>query len=151
MFGIVPLSRGAGVPRIRWLDSVCAVLVLTSACASAVPPSGPTATQATNGAQPSSAVTPNAGRTPSDEESSLVPAADRFFVPAAINVKVGTTVTWRNEGQEVHNIFANDGLFRSADLAPGNTFSYTFIRPGRYAYLCTHHAGDGMYGEVNVE
>jgi plastocyanin len=138
---------GRRTPAESLSGSACAVLLLISACAPIAPGA---ATPSANGVRPSSPVRPNAQATPSDEKSSLVLAADRFFVPAAIEVKVGATVTWRNEGQEVHNIVAHDGSFRSPDLAPDNTYSYNFLRPGRFSYLCTYHAGDGMYGEVDV-
>lgn len=108
-------------------------------------------TPAASGVRPFAPITPNARPTPSDENSSRVVAADRFFVPNVIEVKVGTTVTWRSEGQEVHNIIADDGSFRSPDLATDNTFFYTFMRPGRYRYVCAYHAGDGMFGWVDVK
>jgi plastocyanin len=138
---------GRRTPAESLSGSASAVLLLISACAPSAPGA---ATPPADGVPPSSPVTPNAQATPSDEKGPLVLAADRFFVPDVMEVKSGMTVTWRNEGQEVHNIIANDGLFRSPDLAPYNTFSYTFNRPGRYRYACTYHAGDGMFGEVDV-
>lgn len=151
VFGIAPPRRGAGLWRDPWLGGVCALLLLTSACAPVVTGAGATPTPAGSGVRPFAPITPNARPTPSDENSSLVVAADRFFVPDVIEVKVGTTVTWRSEGQEVHNIIADGGSFRSPDLATDNTFFYTFMRPGRYRYVCAYHVGDGMFGWVDVK
>lgn len=80
-----------------------------------------------------------------------VSLAEHFFDPALLTVKVGTTVTWRNVGQQVHDVNARDGSFHSSLLGPGGTFSYTFTAPGRYPYFCVPHEGDGMIGEVDVQ
>jgi len=72
---------------------------------------------------------------------------DHFFDPQVLVVKVGTTVTWRNSSG-THDVTARDGSFRSQPL--GDSFSYTFTRPGRYPYFCSNHAGE-MQGEVVVE
>lgn len=131
------------------LAAACAALLVASSCASAVPEVPASATARPTAAGTASPVAASARPTTTPEKP-LVIAADRFFILAETVVKVGTIVTWRNDGQEVHNIFANDGSFHSPDLASGNAFSWTFTRPGRYAYLCTYHAGDGMYGAVDV-
>ena len=83
--------------------------------------------------------------------SANVSLAEHFFDPALLTVKVGTTVTWRNMGQQVHDVNARDASFHSPLLGPGGTFSYTFTKPGRYPYFCVPHEGDGMVGEVDVE
>jgi plastocyanin len=61
------------------------------------------------------------------------------FSPAMVTVKVGTTVTWTNGDQDSHTATATGGAFRSPTLNTGDTFRYTFTRPGRYEYLCTIH------------
>jgi plastocyanin len=63
------------------------------------------------------------------------------FSPAAITVKVGTTVTWTNQDADAHTVTSqnNSGPLSSAALNTGQTFSYTFTKPGTYAYLCTIH------------
>ncbi len=76
---------------------------------------------------------------------------DNFFDPAALTVGVGTTVTWRVVGQNMHDVVAMDGSFQVNGLGPGHTFSHTFTEPGRYSYFCVPHFGGGMRGEIVVE
>lgn len=98
----------------------------------------------------SASLAPNATAT-SDTTQPLIQLAEHFYTPAQLTVKVGTTVTWRNVGQQVHDVNANDGSFHSGNLEPGMTFTYTFTRPGQFKYYCIPHAGDGMTGEVDVD
>jgi plastocyanin len=70
---------------------------------------------------------------------------DSKFGPAAIEIPAGTTVTWRWEGNEKHNV-AGDG-FKSPTREDG-TFTHTFAEPGTYQYRCTRHFF--MRGEVVV-
>ena len=63
------------------------------------------------------------------------------FAPAALTVKAGTTVTWTNQDADAHTVTSKDGggPLASAALNTGQTYSYTFAKPGTYAYLCTIH------------
>jgi plastocyanin len=63
------------------------------------------------------------------------------FAPAAITVTVGTTVTWTNQDSDAHTVTSqnNSGPLGSAALNTGQTYSYTFTKPGTYNYLCTIH------------
>lgn len=63
------------------------------------------------------------------------------FAPAALMVKVGTTVTWTNQDSDAHTVTSQDngGPLASSPLNTGQTYSYTFTKPGTYAYLCTIH------------
>ncbi|HEY4019856.1 MAG TPA: cupredoxin family copper-binding protein [Pseudonocardiaceae bacterium] len=61
------------------------------------------------------------------------------FAPAAITVKVGTTVTWTNKDQDAHTVTAQDRSFSSTPLNTGATYQFTFTKPGTHAYLCTIH------------
>jgi plastocyanin len=74
-----------------------------------------------------------------------VAVRDNEFAPAAIEVPVGTTVTWRWEGEEEHNV-VGDG-FESPVQTEGE-FAQTFAEPGTYDYRCTLHVF--MRGEVVV-
>ncbi|MEP7176042.1 MAG: plastocyanin/azurin family copper-binding protein [Gemmatimonadales bacterium] len=77
------------------------------------------------------------------------------FMPAAVTVIVGTTVTWEWAGALNHNV-APDGTIpiRSGPLvAAPRTYQYTFDTPGTYAYYCEAHGarnGIGMAGTVTV-
>jgi plastocyanin len=78
---------------------------------------------------------------------SEVTAKDNRFTPAAIQVRAGTTVTWRfKDGLVPHDVVAGD--FSSGEPRRKGTFAHTFDRPGTYPYRCTVH--DGMTGRVVV-
>lgn len=74
-----------------------------------------------------------------------VAVRDNHFEPAVIEVPVGTTVTWRWDGKNSHNVVADD--FESETQTEG-TFAHAFAEPGRHNYRCTLHGG--MRGEVVV-
>jgi plastocyanin len=83
-------------------------------------------------------------------------ARDHRFVPAWIVVDPGTKVTWKNEDPVAHHIHrANDTPLigrrfgvHTIGFRPGDTYSFTFARPGKYFYTCSLH--DGMNGIVEV-
>ncbi|HEY4408542.1 MAG TPA: cupredoxin domain-containing protein [Acidimicrobiia bacterium] len=76
---------------------------------------------------------------------------DNFsFMPAAIKVKTGTTVTWTNNDEEPHSVVSSEEPMRSPTLAgPHNTFTHTFTKPGTYHYNCGIHPF--MHGTVEVQ
>jgi plastocyanin len=61
------------------------------------------------------------------------------FNPPNTTVSAGTTVTWVNNDQVPHTVTANDGAFDSGTLQPGQSYSFTFDKPGTYAYHCNIH------------
>ncbi|WP_458687912.1 cupredoxin domain-containing protein [Nocardia tengchongensis] len=65
---------------------------------------------------------------------------DNFaFGPGSLTVAAGTTVTWTNKDEEPHTVVANDGSFRSPTLGTGATYTFTFAKPGSFAYVCSIH------------
>jgi plastocyanin len=87
------------------------------------------------------------------------------FVPDAITVKKGTTVTWKNSGTMVHNVVTDASIaidkahakvpsgakpFTSPLVNGGGTWSYTFEVPGEYVYFCQPHEALGMVAKVTV-
>ena len=55
-------------------------------------------------------------------------------------VELGTTVTWTNNDPSMpHTVTAVDGSFDSGQLSAGQTFSFTFDKPGEFEYFCTLH------------
>ena len=75
------------------------------------------------------------------------------FVPASLEVRVGTTVTWTNGDRIDHTVTsgepdAPDGLFDGLLPDKGTTFSWTFDEPGVYAYFCGIHPH--MRGQITV-
>jgi plastocyanin len=88
-------------------------------------------------------------------ESSDTPAGemavtieDFAFAPAALEVSVGTTITWTNNDSAPHTVTSTDGVFDSARLNQGETFSFTFTEAGDYSYFCSFHPG--MQGTITV-
>lgn len=71
------------------------------------------------------------------------------FAPDAIQVSAGTTVTWSNSDDFVHNVALLDGSETTKDLPIGGKASITFDKPGTYKYQCSLHPSQ-MQGEVNV-
>ncbi|GMA50605.1 hypothetical protein GCM10025857_19620 [Alicyclobacillus contaminans] len=66
------------------------------------------------------------------------------YSPETIHIMTGTTVTWRNDDSVSHTVTSGanqkaDGVFDSKDMAHGQTFSYTFSKPGTYHYFCAYH------------
>lgn len=131
------------------------LLVVAASCASAAAPT------ASSPATTASRTTPARTATRSGAASAApvattgsgpvtISLAEHYFDPSLITVTVGTTVIWRNVGQQSHDVNARDDSFHSGTLGPGMTFTYTFTKPGRYAYYCIPHEGDGMFGEVDI-
>lgn len=80
---------------------------------------------------------------------------DRFlFLPSALTIPAGTTVTWINDERAKHTATADDGAFDSGDQSLGQSYSVTFGQPGVYPYFCRYHGdvgGVGMAGTITVE
>lgn len=70
------------------------------------------------------------------------------FQPEVLKVKVGAKVTWTNDDTVAHTVTADTNSFASGNLQPGGSFSFTFTRPGTYAYHCSIHPS--MHGSVVV-
>ncbi|HET7555300.1 MAG TPA: hypothetical protein VFJ75_06575 [Gaiellaceae bacterium] len=54
--------------------------------------------------------------------------------PPQISIQNGDTVTWRNDDSVNRQVVADDGSWSSPVLAPGQSWSYTFVNGGAYAY-----------------
>jgi plastocyanin len=71
------------------------------------------------------------------------------FAPQTITVTAGATVTWTNDDDLPHTVVAIDKSFRSKALDTGDRFSFTFAKPGQYAFFCSIHPM--MTGKVVVK
>ena len=130
------------------LRLVVALLVLMAAAAcgdsSSPPPTAPSPT-------PSPAPAPAPGGQTSSVTIPVGAAAlgDRAFVPAELNVAVGTRVTWTNADPGVPHTSTSDApAWDSGVVGSGGQFSRTFETPGTFPYHCTIHPG--MRGTVVV-
>ncbi len=61
------------------------------------------------------------------------------FTPLTVTIPAGTTITWTNRDAIAHTATADDKTFDSGNLNPGQSFSFTFDKPGTYSYICTYH------------
>ena len=79
----------------------------------------------------------------------MVSVVDNRFEPVTLEVPVGSTVRWTNNGREDHDVVASDlKAFESPLLKPGQTFEVTFSQAAQIPYVCTLH--DGMTGMLTV-
>jgi plastocyanin len=62
-----------------------------------------------------------------------------FSFGQPVTVAAGSTVTWHNSDGEPHTVVSGDGLFRSAALDTGESFSFKFTKAGTFKYVCTIH------------
>jgi plastocyanin len=75
------------------------------------------------------------------------PAASRIeatienfhFVPAALAIAAGSSVTWINKDEDVHTVMDAAGAFRSGALDEGQSYSHTFAKAGVYHIACSLH------------
>jgi plastocyanin len=72
------------------------------------------------------------------------------FSKPKLTVKVGDTVKWTNEDSVPHTVTTTSGpaKFDSGNLSKGQSFSYTFTKPGTYQYYCAVHPD--MTAEITV-
>jgi plastocyanin len=88
-------------------------------------------------------------------DSVTVDIHDHIFDPAQLNVAPGTTVTWTNGDTEAHTVTADNGLFDSGVIEPGQFYSTWLGGSGTVSYHCEIHpdmkgsvvVGGGVSGE----
>ncbi len=74
------------------------------------------------------------------------------YSPSDFTVIVGVnnTVTFVNEDSNKHTVTADDGTsFDSKDIAPGASWTFTFVRVGTFGFHCIYHP-TFMRGSVTV-
>jgi amicyanin len=82
------------------------------------------------------------------DDGSKVTIGNFAFVPPLLQVKAGTTVTWVNRDDIPHSVVCPPLSVHSHPMDTDETFSYTFVKPGVYNYLCGLHPF--MHGQVVV-
>jgi len=97
--------------------------------------------------EPTKVVIPDGAAVPEDGKI--------YYDPQAIDVAVGTTITWDNLDSTIHTVTSGtpdagaDGMFDSETINAGETYEFTFNDVGTYDYFCIFHPW--MVGVVNVE
>lgn len=90
---------------------------------------------------------------PSFAATTQVVMKDNVYIPAAVSIAPGDTVTWVNNGRSPHNVTYGDDSTQSASIAPGKSYSITFASAQKLYYYCSFHSagsGKGMAGVVEV-
>lgn len=75
------------------------------------------------------------------------------YQPQQLEVRPGTSVTWRNGDAIEHSVTSGtpaepDTTFDSGLFPEGNSYTFTFSRGGEFPYFCTRHPS--MRGSVRV-
>lgn len=112
---------------------------ITGCTQSSVPSSNPSSVQSGSSAIPQ---TPS----PPSGQTVQVTIREKAFNPSILTISTGTTVIWTNYDTVIHRVVhlpgpGEDELFHSDRLDPGQSFSYTFTKPGRYEYADPQYAG----------
>lgn len=73
-----------------------------------------------------------------------------LFNPDNLTVKAGTTVNWMNNDPVDHTVVSqpDESVFKSEPFGVGESYSYTFDKPGEYEYYCSLHPQ--MRGKITV-
>jgi plastocyanin len=105
------------------------------------------------------------GMTPTPVEQNLVTYTDNGYLPSTINVKVGTTVTFKNESSQsmwtasamhpTHTVYPTTGgcigstFDACKGIQPGESWSFKFDIAGSWKYH--NHLNPSHFGTVVVE
>jgi plastocyanin len=138
--------------------SAIGVLVFAAVAVAQSTPEGIDASGNTTGVQNSTSIpgdapvdstTPTQSEPPPLTETSVrVNIHDHTFDPAQLKVAAGTTVTWINGDTEAHTVTADNELFDSRVLEPGQSYSTWLSGSGTVGYHCEKHPD--MKGSVVV-
>jgi plastocyanin len=72
-----------------------------------------------------------------DSPPDSIAMRDFEFAPVDFEAAAGEAVSWRNEGDQIHNVKGR-GFFSRA-IEPGASYEFTFDGRGTYDYVCTLH------------
>ena len=82
-------------------------------------------------------------------------SSGQCYIPSAVSIEVGETVTWTNNDRVFHTVSSGipgealTGAFDSQRILPGRTFEVQFNNVGLFLYFCTIHPW--MQGFVYVK
>ena len=71
------------------------------------------------------------------------------FIPSELTVKVGQSVTWRNEDTAKHDAFSEESGLDTNDIGEGGTVTFQPDKAGTINYICSIHPQ--MKGTLLVE
>jgi plastocyanin len=61
---------------------------------------------------------------------------DGNFSPSKLEIDRGTTVHFTNKGEKMHNVAQPQHDWKSRDINPGESYTWTFTEPGTYSLEC---------------
>jgi plastocyanin len=78
---------------------------------------------------------------PATQAAVTVTIENFAFIPKELDIAAGTTVTWQNADDVPHTATSKGDVqvFDSGALDTDDKFSFTFSKPGTYAYYCKVH------------
>lgn len=81
--------------------------------------------------------------------SETIEISNFAYSPASVTVKVGTTITFKNEESVEHTATSNtEGLFDTGTLGKGQSVRVKMNKVGTFSYHCSFHAF--MHGTIKV-
>jgi plastocyanin len=91
------------------------------------------------------------------EERVTIHLKDVTYQPNLLIISPGTTVTWVNDDSFEHFVNSDPHpshnsfpALNSLDIPPTGNFSFTFEEPGEYAFHCSAHVPQNMFGTILV-
>lgn len=102
-----------------------------------------------SGQAPGSSPATTSPTQPTSLANASIRIIDLDYNPQRVNVPIGTTVVWTNDGVAPHTVTARNATFDSGVLETGGVYSRKFDRVGEFEYFCTLHPN--MVGFVTVE
>jgi len=84
--------------------------------------------------------------------SGQVSIQNMLFTPSQVTIAKGGSVTWTNNDSITHTVvddLSNVGGPNSGDIAPGQSYSFTFNKTGSFQYHCSLHPS--MRGTIVVK
>jgi plastocyanin len=89
-------------------------------------------------------------QTPPPPPAAVQMVAPTTFLPQVVTVVSGQAVTWTNNDLIAHTTTSDTtGIWNSGALAPKQTYTFTFVKPGTYTYHCAIHVL--MVGTIVVQ
>ena len=75
-----------------------------------------------------------AAKTPTNAQIKIVMSEEEEdWRPSTVLISTRGTVTWTNSSFNPHYVISGEGLFNQK-LSPGESFKYTFTKPGAFTY-----------------
>ena len=122
-----------------------------------------TASTSTSSSTPSTSTSSSTPKPASPAGAVTVKMKEYIFIPESLEVKRGTTLDVRNDGQIAHNLTIQNTpdpdktgpkLAGTPTFLPGKTEKLKVdLRPGKYSFVCTvpGHKDQGMKGRITVK